>query len=103
MIIATIILIFLIIYIWIDWGDGNSTGWIGPYSTDDIITLNHSWSEKGTYIIQAKCKDLCREGGFSEPLEVTIPRTRGTFDLCYHWLLDRFPLLERLLDLIRAG
>jgi parallel beta-helix repeat protein len=88
----------IIIYMWIDWGDGNSTGWIGPYSTDDIVTLNHSWSEKGTYLIQAKSKDLCREGGFSEPLKVTIPRTKASYNMLFEWLFERFPLLERLLS-----
>jgi PKD repeat protein len=60
------------VFLLIDWGDGNTTGWIGPYNSLDFVTLAHSWSEKGTYIIKAKAKDFCREGPWGT-LSVTMP------------------------------
>lgn len=46
------------LYLWIDWGDGSDTGWIGPYSSGEEVKLSPSWSEKGAYTIQAKAKDM---------------------------------------------
>ena len=39
------------VYFYIDWGDQTDTGWIGPYSSNEEVTVNHSWSEKGNYTI----------------------------------------------------
>jgi len=43
---------------WIDWGDGNNTGWIGPYSSNEVVNVNYTWSENGVYEIRAKTKDI---------------------------------------------
>jgi len=80
---------------YIEWGDGDIVEWIGPYPSDEEITLNHTWSKTGTYIIRCKVRDPA-ESEWSE-LKVIIPRTRAT---SYHWLLERFPMLKRLLGLL---
>ncbi len=87
-------------YIWVDWGDGDSTGWIGPYLGGEQIKHSHIWNETGTYIIKAKMRDFCSESDWAE-LEVEIPRYRATYNSLFLWLLERFPLLERLLNLLR--
>ena len=43
---------------YIDWGDGNSTNWIGPYGSGEDLVLTHTWTEKGNYIIRAKVRDI---------------------------------------------
>jgi hypothetical protein len=43
-------------YQW-DWGDGNISGWFGPYNSSELITTNHSWINETTYIIRVKAKD----------------------------------------------
>jgi hypothetical protein len=43
-------------FMW-NWGDGNISEWLGPYSAGQTICSNHSWSQKGTYAIQVKLKD----------------------------------------------
>jgi len=45
------------IYYFVDWGDGNSTGWIGPYKSGEEITLNHTWYVYGAYKIRVVAKD----------------------------------------------
>ncbi len=45
------------VYYYIDWGDGNETGWVGPYTSGEKAEISHSWEEPGTYTIQAKAKD----------------------------------------------
>jgi len=41
----------------VDWGDGNNSGWIGPFETGDECSISHAWLEKGEYVIKAKAKD----------------------------------------------
>ncbi len=56
-----------------DWGDGNTTGWTGPYLPGVIIIASHAWSNKGTYGIKVKLKDTYgNEGPWSDPFQITI-------------------------------
>ena len=83
----------------IDWGDDTNQETIsGPFSSGEVITVNHSWDEKGTYSIKAKAKDIYGAKSNWSQFEVKIPRKRVS---SYHWLSDRFQLLERLLGLIK--
>lgn len=45
------------IFYLIDWGDGTSSGWIGPFNSDETIEVLHDWSGEGTYKIKAKAKN----------------------------------------------
>jgi hypothetical protein len=46
------------IYYKIDWDDGQVTDWLGPYSSDESIALDHKWHEKGEFTIKAWAKDI---------------------------------------------
>ncbi len=46
------------VYYFIDWGDGTSSEWIGPYEPGQTVYISHVWSEDGIYKIKAKAKDL---------------------------------------------
>jgi hypothetical protein len=86
----------------VTWGDDTGDETIsGPFASGVEITGNHTWTNDGTYTIKAKAKDVY--GGESQWTEfkITIPRNRATSNLWYHCFLERFPLLERLLDLLR--
>jgi hypothetical protein len=83
-------------YFYIEWGDDTIEEWIGPYPAGLNVTVNHTWYEKGNYLIRCKAKDLWDyETDWSE-FKFRIKRTRTS----YHWLWERFPLLERLLGLL---
>jgi hypothetical protein len=61
------------VYYYIDWGDGQTTVWVGPYNSGAIATVSHQWTEEGTYTVQAKAKDTQGiESGWTT-LEVTMP------------------------------
>jgi len=84
----------------IDWGD-NTSEWTEYSDSGKEIMLKHNWTKKGDYTIKAKAKDVYgAESNWSE-FKVTIPRTKTTTYLLFHWLFQRFPLLERLLSLFR--
>jgi serine protease AprX len=61
------------VYYWVDWGDGSSEEWIGPYMSGDIIDISHVWSAAGSYAITAKAKNtLGSESGWSNPFAISI-------------------------------
>ncbi|KYK23259.1 hypothetical protein AYK21_02865 [Thermoplasmatales archaeon SG8-52-2] len=76
--------------IWVGWGDGNSTGWKGPYPSGETVKLKHSWNETGKYMIKAKIMDYCDESLWGT-LEVNIPRYRATYNTLLTRLFERFP------------
>ena len=61
-----------IYYMW-DWGDGNFSEWLGPYSSGATIETGNSWADDGTYQIGVKAKDINdAESGYSDPLIIHI-------------------------------
>jgi len=61
------------IYYLFDWNDGNSSGWLGPYDSGQIVTAHHSWTELGIYEVRVKAKDIWGAGSpWSDPLVVTV-------------------------------
>ncbi len=63
------------IYYFIDWGDGNveNWNWIGPYTSGQMIKVNHTWNSQGTYTINARAKDNYNLWGPWGTLSVTMP------------------------------
>ena len=65
-----------ILYKW-DWGDGEITDWIGPFDSGALVEEKHNWTEKGTYEIKVKAKDIFgMETDWSESLSVKISTSR---------------------------
>jgi hypothetical protein len=60
---------------YIDWGDKKNSGWLGPYKSGEIITVNHTWDKIKLlpYTVKAKARDT--EGAESNwtILKVKIP------------------------------
>ncbi|DAC71960.1 MAG TPA: hypothetical protein DSN98_07730 [Thermoplasmata archaeon] len=57
---------------YIDWGDGTNSGWYGPFTSGMIVTLNHTWSQSGTYTMKVKAKDIHDLESSWTPHEMTI-------------------------------
>ncbi|RLF61197.1 MAG: hypothetical protein DRN16_03935, partial [Thermoplasmata archaeon] len=69
------------VYYYIDWGDGNTTGWIGPSPSGETVNIFHSWSVDGIYEVKAKAKDeYGNESEWSDALVVTVINL-GAYDL----------------------
>lgn len=62
---------------YVDWGDGNSTGWLGPYESDEQIIVNHSWQVKQTFSVKTKAKDTIGAESEWATLAVKIPILLG--------------------------
>jgi hypothetical protein len=85
------------IYYYVDWGDGTNSGWIGPYLEGEEITVNHTWSKMGTYIVKAKAKDPSGSESEWGIITVKMPRGKGISNSHLIKFLVNFQLLYRLL------
>jgi len=88
------------VYYLIDWGDNTSTEWLGLYDSGEEITLSHIWAEQGNHTIKAKAKDVYGLESEWAYLEVSMPKNRiiNTFTIFLERLMERFPILEEILQ-----
>jgi len=61
----------------IDWGD-EITEWTSFTPSNTPVTVNHTWTEKGAYLIKVKAEDVCgAESDWSDPLTITITKNKN--------------------------
>lgn len=77
------------LYYWIDWGDGTTSGWIGPYPSGEEVKRNHTWSWKGTYMVEAKAKDIYGAEGPWGTMPIPIQPNRFKINLLFCQILER--------------
>ena len=93
------------VYLLFDWGDGSTSGWVGPFTSGATGTASHTWQTKGDYQIKVKAKDVHGvEGPWSDPLPITMPVAFADHQTpIVLRFLERhphlFPLLQRLLGI----
>jgi hypothetical protein len=85
-----------------NWGDGTDSGWLGPYSSGEVVSASHTWNEDNTFQVKVKAKDTNDyESEFSDFLSVVIPRNKIRFTFL-SFLLERisqiFPIISKLLQ-----
>lgn len=56
-----------------DWGDGNTTGWLGPYDSGESFIVTHTWMTKQTFTMKTKAKDTVGAESEWAILTVKIP------------------------------
>jgi parallel beta-helix repeat protein len=94
-----------IYYKW-DWGDGSTSGWMGPYDSADTCEAMHSWANEKSYEIRVKAKDIYgEESEWSESLPVRMPKSKGPdsklLDLLEK-IVELFPFLGKLIEFIQS-
>jgi rhodanese-related sulfurtransferase len=85
------------VYYMVDWGDNTTTGWVGPIAINQEFIVNHTYANKGSYMVQAKVKDFYGNESEVTELEINIPRTRTKNFNPLSWLLERFPNLYQII------
>jgi C1A family cysteine protease len=83
------------IYYFIFWGDDSRLEdyWIGPYSSGETVTVNHTWNDKSTFTISVKAKDEYDFKSAWATFEVSMTKNKP-FDHNFSiidWLFERFP------------
>ena len=91
------------IYYYVDWGDDNSSDWIGPHQSGEIITVQHTWNTKKTFTVKVKAKDLFGAESDWATLEMNIPKNRQKINNAIariiNDLIQKFPILEYIIQM----
>lgn len=89
------------IYLMWNWGDGTTSDWLGPYDSGSQITTAHTWNTEGDFEIMVKAKDIYeQESEWSDPLSVSMPKSKLSLLSDLFIQLKYFKIFEHLLDQI---
>jgi VCBS repeat-containing protein len=91
-------------YYYFSWGDGTTSGWIGPYESGEIVEEYHTWSKRGNYEIKVKAMDEHGQvSEWSDPLPISMPLLKNIFGQnkiinfllsIFDWLFNDFNILN---------
>jgi uncharacterized repeat protein (TIGR01451 family) len=85
-------------YLW-DWGNEETSGWLGPYNSGETVSATYSWDEKDEYQIKVKAKDISgEESPWSDPLGVIMPKNTIFIYTFLERLIVKFPLFARVIS-----
>jgi hypothetical protein len=87
--------------LYIDWGDGTFTDWLGPYVSEEPLKISHAWPKNGTYEIIAKVRNLYGCEFLEESFKTFIIREKSINNLQINSFLGRFIILERMFNFLR--
>jgi hypothetical protein len=77
--------------------------WIGPFSSGEELTLNHTWVDKAKYTIRVKAKDDYDFKSEWGKLEITTSKNKSfnfNFNV-FDWLFEHFPNAFLILKLMK--
>jgi len=78
------------VYYLFDWGDGEFSGWVGPFNSGATGQASHIWDQQGTYEIKVKAKDTHGvQSVWSNTRDVIMPKGKTLYST---------PLILRLLE-----
>ena len=83
-------------YYWFfDWGDGQDSGWLGPYGPDDMVSQSHTWDKRGDVTVRVRYQE---DGIYSDFFTMNLPvrRSQGIGSWFYR-LFEGYPYLFFLL------
>ena len=87
----------------IDWGDGTSTDWLGPYRLEETCTVSKEWRDSGVYDVTVKVKSVVgSESEWSDPYPVYVSRFSFLVPLMEFLLnmKDTLPGLEPFINIL---
>ena len=90
------------VYYYIKWDDIHIEYWNGPHPSGVDFEIKHSFPLQKTFTIEAKAKDNSNDESNWSYFDIEIPRNRMSVYSLFQLFFERFPLLEKLLTLIRV-
>jgi hypothetical protein len=84
----------------IDWGDGITTNWYGPYESGEKVEIGHQWAYEDNYTIRVKARDIYGAESEWTSMEISMPKTKSYNNPFLRFLENHpriFPILRLLL------
>jgi len=76
----------------IDFGDDTGEVCVGPFPSGTCASVNHTWTEEGTYTVKAKATDIYGAESDWATLEVEMPVNQHSYSFpLLQMILERFP------------
>jgi len=88
------------VYFWIEWGDGQTEKWIGPYGSSEEIEITHKWDSTGKYNVEAKAKDINDQESEWATLKVSMPKNKVLASSLFLRFLECFPIFREVMSRI---
>jgi len=87
----------------VNWGDGATSEWIGPYNSGGVASASHHWGDEATYFVKVKAKDTeGDETDWSEKLKVTVSTSRSKQYPMINNILEKFPVFYKILKMLEV-
>ena len=87
------------IYYNFDWGDGSSSGWLGPFNSGESATASHKWTSQGAFQIKVKARDeYNEESDWSDPLSISMPKDKSRNSVLLKIIKKISEILKTMLD-----
>jgi parallel beta-helix repeat protein len=83
------------------WGDGDTSETVGP--SGENVTVSYTWTSQGIYTIKAKAENFYGYESRWATFTVTLPRDKATNNMLSLRILERFPLLQKLIQQLSFG
>jgi len=91
------------LYYHINWKDGTTEDYIGPYASGEEVVISHTYMKSGTYNILVHAKDAANREGYQNQHKITILKNKAINNPVLIQILERiqyhFPLLNRILNI----
>ncbi|MCK4901973.1 MAG: agmatine deiminase family protein [Thermoplasmatales archaeon] len=88
------------LYVLWEWGDGDTTGWLGPYAYAEEFCASHSWDDEGTFTIKVKVRDIHGAESDWATLEVTMTKSRVLTLNFFQKFFRSFQILKYLINFL---
>ena len=85
---------------YIRWGDGQVIPWTDFQPSGSPYVDNHTWTEEGNYILEAKAKDIYGEESDWERISISMPRNKILQNSLILKLFERIPNMFSMLNYI---
>jgi hypothetical protein len=86
---------------YIEWDDGTTIEWDGPYPSGQEVSFSHTWAKTGFYTIRAMASDYWFDSEWGT-FSTVMPMTLKHYPFFYH-ILERLPSAFPLLRWLLAG
>jgi len=91
------------VFFLVEWGDGDFEEWVGPYSSEEVVTFSHKYTKKGLYKINITAKDIndFESETHQKNIKVSLSRSRIINNplkfIVFEKIFERFFLLRQLI------